>query len=211
MITNSITARDISELRPPSKYQALLFDWDGTVANTQRANFDVLQAALAEHDLPLEWSWFAERTGTSAAELVSQIATTHKTPVDPEAISTDRDERFLQRLGEIELVDYMADVVEEARASGLIVALASGGSAKTIVPVLNNSRLGETFDVVVTRDDVTHGKPAPDIFLEAASQSGVEPGNCLVYEDSDEGLSAARAAGMDSIDVRVVRASQLGY
>lgn len=211
MATNNITAQDISALRPSSKYEALLFDWDGTVANTQRVNFEVLKAALAKYDLPLEWSWFAERTGTSAHELVSQVAAIHDKAVDPDAIATERDERFLKRLSEIELVDYMADLVGEVSASGRIVALASGGSAKTIMPVLVNSRLGEMFDVVVSRDDVERGKPAPDIFLKAAAQCGVEPGKCLVYEDSDEGLSAARAAGMDSIDVRAVRALRLGY
>ena len=58
------------------------------------------------------------------------------------------------------------------------------------------------FDTIVTAEDVTHGKPAPDIFLEAARRIGVEPQNCQVFEDSDAGLEAANRAGMIATDIR---------
>ena len=64
--------------------------------------------------------------------------------------------------------------------------------------------LRDLFRVVVAIEDVEHGKPAPDLFLEAAHRLGVSPGECLVYEDSDEGVTAARRASMPVVDVRLL-------
>jgi HAD superfamily hydrolase (TIGR01509 family) len=82
------------------------------------------------------------------------------------------------------------------------MAIASGGARHVIEHTLQHVGLRDAFGVVVTRDDVARGKPAPDIFLRAASQLRVPPNRCVVYEDSDEGIRAARAAGMAVIDVR---------
>lgn len=73
-------------------------------------------------------------------------------------------------------------------------------------PTLRALGLEQHFNAIVTRDDVRRGKPAPDIFLEAAHRLAVAPETCLVYEDSDQGLQAAVEAGMDAIDVRQFRA-----
>jgi beta-phosphoglucomutase-like phosphatase (HAD superfamily) len=71
-----------------------------------------------------------------------------------------------------------------------------------ILSTLRHLAFRDWFDAVVTRDDVERGKPAPDIFLNAAAALQADPARCVVYEDSDEGISAARAAGMHFIDVR---------
>ena len=63
------------------------------------------------------------------------------------------------------------------------------------------TKLRSLFDYVVTADDVKHGKPAPDVYLEAARRMQVDPASCVVFEDSDEGLEAAHRAGMRAIGV----------
>jgi len=84
------------------------------------------------------------------------------------------------------------------------MAVASGGMKHVIEQVLEHLRLRHVFSAIVTSEDVQRQKPAPDIFLEAARRIGVPPESCRAYEDTDLGLQAIRAAGMDAVDVRVL-------
>ena len=82
------------------------------------------------------------------------------------------------------------------------MAVASGGTNKIIRQVLEHLGILTLFDAIVTSEDVARQKPAPDIFLEAARRIGVPPQFCRAYEDTDLGLQAIRAAGMEAVDVR---------
>ena len=82
------------------------------------------------------------------------------------------------------------------------MAVATGGTRAIVNRTLSAVGLLEHFQAIVTADDVAHGKPAPDIFLESARRLGIAPAECMVFEDADLGVQAARAAGMDVIDVR---------
>jgi HAD superfamily hydrolase (TIGR01509 family) len=82
------------------------------------------------------------------------------------------------------------------------MAVASGGTEKIIILVLDRLNIRHLFDAIVTSEMVKNQKPAPDIFLEAAKRIGINPKFCRAYEDTDLGLQAIRAAGMDAVDVR---------
>lgn len=84
------------------------------------------------------------------------------------------------------------------------IAVASGGERVVLEATLQAIQLRHSFDAIVSIEDVEQGKPEPDIFLLAAQKLGVEPQACVVYEDSEAGLEAARRAGMRSIDVRIL-------
>jgi HAD superfamily hydrolase (TIGR01509 family) len=84
------------------------------------------------------------------------------------------------------------------------MAVASGGERSIVEATLNTIGLRDFFNTIVSVNDVTRGKPAPDIFLLAAQRLGVTPSECIVYEDSEGGLEAAHRAQMRSIDVRVL-------
>jgi HAD superfamily hydrolase (TIGR01509 family) len=94
-------------------------------------------------------------------------------------------------------------VVEFARrvAATHPVAIASGGPREIVRRMLELAGLALLFEVVVSADDVVHGKPSPDMFLLAAKQMGVPPGKCLVFEDAEPGMKAAVAAGMQYVRV----------
>jgi len=85
------------------------------------------------------------------------------------------------------------------------MAVASGGIQRIICSVLEKLEIRDLFDAVVTSEMVKNQKPAPDIFLEAARRIGVEPSRCRAYEDTDLGMTAIRAAGMEAVDVRTMR------
>jgi HAD superfamily hydrolase (TIGR01509 family) len=82
------------------------------------------------------------------------------------------------------------------------MAVASGGTRKVIEQVLEHLGIRHLFQAVVTSEDIVNQKPAPDIFLEAARRIGVPPQFCRAYEDTDLGMKAIRAAGMEAVDVR---------
>jgi beta-phosphoglucomutase-like phosphatase (HAD superfamily) len=88
------------------------------------------------------------------------------------------------------------------------MAVASGGTRKIIEQVLEHIGIRGLFDAIVTSEDVTNQKPAPDIFLEAARRIRVAPQFCRAYEDTDLGMQAIRAAGMEAVDVRQLLAGR---
>ncbi|GAA2064218.1 beta-phosphoglucomutase family hydrolase [Catenulispora yoronensis] len=191
-----------TSLTPPPA-DALLFDWDGTLVDSQDANYQAMVHALSPVGIDLEKEWFYARTGISSAEMIELLAREYgvSLPVAMEDLVVDRDAHFRQRAESIKPYSAILEVVQAAHGS-TPMAIASGGSREIILGTLRHLPFRDLFDVIVTREDVERGKPAPDIFLRAAADLGVAPDRCVVYEDSDEGISAAHAAGMHVIDVR---------
>jgi HAD superfamily hydrolase (TIGR01509 family) len=121
--------------------------------------------------------------------------------LDAEGVTTSQRqeyERFLPTVQPIPDVVALARRVSASRP----VSVASGGEREIVRRTLELIGLGQTFPVVVTAEDVTHGKPAPDMFLLAAERMGVPAADCVVFEDSVLGLEAAKRAGMASVLVR---------
>src|SRR5207248_8078919 len=127
------------------------------------------------------------RTGLSSAEMINTLAGDRDLVLrrSVEEIVADRDRRFLRIAHTIKVHPPVAAVVERFRGI-LPMAIGSGGARHIIENTLQYVALREVFNVIVTRDDVARGKPAPDIFLRAARQLRMPPNRCLVYEDSDE-------------------------
>lgn len=200
------TARTPADLHPRAHHRGLLVDHDGTLVDSQRVNYLCLRDALAPVGIALEQPWFDARTGVSTTEMVTVLAEQHGVTVDALAVTAARNRAYLARVGEVREVAVVADLLRATRATHR-AALATGGQAQTVVPTLEALGLLEVLDAVVTRDDVSAGKPSPEIFLLAAHRLGLDPDRCLVLEDSDEGLEAAQAAGIDAVDVRPLRAT----
>jgi HAD superfamily hydrolase (TIGR01509 family) len=89
------------------------------------------------------------------------------------------------------------------------MAVASNGRRRNVEATLRvGTKLLPLFDCIVAAEDVVHGKPEPDVFLEAARRMKVDPDRCVVFEDSNEGLEAAQRAGMRGIDIRAFYSPQ---
>lgn len=121
--------------------------------------------------------------------------------VDSMAVSIEKEQAFVDL---IELLRPISPVVEVAQyfRGRLPLAVASGGFREIILQQLRQIDCDGWFDAIVTAEDTQRHKPFPDVFLKAAEQLRVPAQECLVYEDSDLGIEAAKAANMDYIDVR---------
>lgn len=178
---------------------ALIFDCDGTLVNNASLHCRAWARALADVGADMRESWYHARVGLPALELLRQFREEHGVDFDTAAVMQAAAEYYLKDLGRVQVVERIARI---ARSADVPVAVASGGPRVIVEATLRAAGLRDLFSVVVAIEDVEDGKPAPDLFLEAARRLGVPPGECLVYEDSDEGVAAARSASMSVVDVR---------
>ncbi|WP_326595960.1 HAD family hydrolase [Streptomyces sp. NBC_01803] len=181
-----------------ANHEALIADWDGTLVDSQPLNFRGLAAALAPRGLVLDQGWYRARLGTSVADLLVELGSTAPVGDVLEACG----QYIISEVTSLRAYTNVVALVEAARAAGLRTAIASGGAGPVVRAGLVATGLAELFEVVVTREDAEWGKPAPDLFLEAARRLGVTPARCVVIEDAEEGIAAAVAAGMRVVDVR---------
>jgi len=185
------------------EYGGYIFDCDGTLADSMVVHYKAWLAALSAHGARFDFSWelFISRAGMSLPNTVRALNLQFGLALDPEAVTASQRleyERFLPTVQPITEVVELALRVAASRP----VSVASGGERIIVRRTLELIGLGQTFPVVVTAEDVTHGKPAPDMFLLAAERMGVPPTECVVFEDSILGLEAAKRAKMDSVLVQ---------
>jgi HAD superfamily hydrolase (TIGR01509 family) len=183
--------------------QALIFDCDGTLADTMPAHYRAWVDVLGRHGIPFPEARFYALAGTPTREIVRLLAADAGKTVDIPSVVRAKEEAFLVQIAEVVPI---APVVEIARAARGVhpMAVASGGQRRIVERTLAQIGILEWFGALVAAEDTVRHKPDPDLFLEAARRLGVPPEICTVYEDADLGLEAARRAGMKWVDVRVM-------
>jgi hypothetical protein len=183
-------------------FAALIFDCDGTLADTMPVHWKAWQEVTARHRIAFPEDRFYSLGGVPTRDIVRLLATEQgRSDIDPLAFALEKEEAYFRRFDEIGPVHEVVAIAREHRGQ-LPMAVASGGSRKAITRVLNHLGILEWFGAVVTNEDVVNQKPAPDIFLEAARRLGVDPSRCRAYEDTDLGMQSIRSAGMDAVDIR---------
>jgi beta-phosphoglucomutase family hydrolase len=186
--------------------KGLIFDCDGTLADTMPLHWRAWQMITQRHSLHFPIDRFYSLGGVPSRDILKMLSEEQGRSLDHIAVAHEKEEAYLPLMSE---VGPIHEVVEVAKANhGKIpMAVASGGTQPIIEQVLEHLKIRHLFDAVVTSEMVKKQKPAPDIFLEAARRIGVDPKSCRAYEDTDLGLQAIRAAGMDAVDVRMLRVS----
>lgn len=188
---------------PTREYSGYIFDCDGTLADSMVVHHKAWQAAFALHgaSFSFDWELFTSRAGMSLPATVSALNEQFGLALDPERVAASQRAEYDRFLSSVQPI---VEVVELAKrmARSRPVSVASGGERRVVERTLELLGLRQTFSIVVTPEDVKHGKPAPDMFLLAAQRMGVDPSDCVVFEDAALGLEAARRAGMDAVLVR---------
>ncbi len=192
---------------PPGNFAGYIFDLDGTLVDTMPLHYRAWNRAMQLAGLRGELSedLFYSLGGVPTRGVAKLFAEHYGLNIDVEKVFHQKEALFLELRSEMKLIDaVVAFARQEAGRTPLSVA--SGGPREIVRHTLELMKLKDLFPVVVTPEDVIHGKPAPDMFLLAAKKMGVAPRDCLVFEDAEPGIKAAEAAGM-----RWVRVESRGF
>ena len=188
----------------PPHIQGLVFDCDGTIADTMPLHQKAWEAACARYGHEFPWELHVKYAGVPTLRIMEILNAEYgyRLPL-PEAAEL-KERLFLDHLPEVRPIEPVVRYVRHY-ADRLPIALATGGNRTNCTAILEALGLLHRFKALVTADDVPRGKPAPDIYLRAAELIGVPPERCAAFEDAEMGLQAARAAGMHVIDIRPMR------
>jgi beta-phosphoglucomutase family hydrolase len=187
--------------------RALIFDCDGTLADTMPLHWRAWRQISARHRFEFSEQRFYALGGVPSRDILALLREEQRLNLDPLVVAKEKESAYLELLAEVNPVREVLAIAREHEGK-LPMAVASGGSRHAIETVLTHLGIRPWFVAVVTNEDVTRQKPAPDIFLEAARRLGVPPEFCRAYEDTDLGLQAIRAAGMEAVDVRLLVAGR---
>ncbi len=187
---------------PNQQFSAIIFDCDGTLVNSMPAHFQAWCEALAQFGAAnvLAEDVFYAMGGRPTKDIVIELNAEYGLKLDPSRVALSKREAFLRKLHQVELIDEVADFARSQRGK-VPMGIATGGSRFVIEKTLQIVGVSDWFDEVITADDVVHGKPSPDIYIEAARRLGVSPMKCLALEDAPAGIESARAAGMMVVEV----------
>lgn len=174
-----------------------IFDFDGVLVNTMEIHFESYKSALQEVNVPIDKKRFFSQAGMTGREQIRYFADMAGVCVDVEAVYRRKGELAKGNTDRATKIECNLELLNLLRKSGVKVAIASGSSRPSILPVMEKFDI--EVDAIAASEDVKRGKPHPDLFLCAAEKLGIPPQNCIVFEDSDVGIEAARNAGMKAI------------
>ena len=187
--------------------KGIIFDCDGTLADTMPLHWRAWSAIAQRHKLHFPEERFYALGGVPTRDILKMLSQEQGVPIDHIAVAHEKENEYLPLLHQVEPVNAVVAVAREHHGK-IPMAVAYGGTRKIITQVLEHLSIVKLFEAIVTSEDVTRQKPAPDIFLEAARRIGVPPHLCRAYEDTELGLQAIRAAGMEAVDVRELLAKR---
>lgn len=187
------------ELLPDT--EALIFDCDGTLADTFAAHYRCFRDVMRDFDYVFEAEFYATRLGLSRRLLLDAIAEQHGVALNDTEIGRRAVAAFPSYVSAVTPITLTCDLAR-AHHGRLKMAVASAGTGSIVRAILDAIGVAPLFDAVVTIEDVSRGKPHPDIYLAAADRLKVAPARAHAFEDSDEGVESARQAGMHVTDIR---------
>jgi beta-phosphoglucomutase len=184
-------------------FDTVIFDWDGTLADTRKAIVVSFQKALKEINLEVPTQYIERRIGIGAYETFREILSAANRRVDEKVVKQLGEQKSkvqIELSSEIKLFEGARELLESLQGK-VKVGLASMNNRSVIMHLLQINGLADCFDVVLTVESVSRSKPDPEIFLKTAEQLKAKPKGCVVFEDSIFGVQAAKSAGMGCVAV----------
>lgn len=188
---------------PGRDFGGYIFDCDGTLVDSMPLHFRAWVTSFEHHGAPWKWTEdeFYANAGVPDRITTMELNERYGASIDPDSVHDYKVKWYSRHLADLQPVTAVAELASRYHSEGRKISVASGSDLSIVEPSLEVIGLRNLFEIVVTPKDVTHGKPAPDMFLLAAEKMGVPPGECLVFEDGQAGIDAADAAGMASVFV----------
>lgn len=185
-----------------SKIKAVIFDLDGTLVDSEPNYFLSDYKLLADYGIAFDMEMKKKYVGIGSREMMADIKKMHPIPESVEILIAKKN-RYYEEIarGNTVVFPEMKKFVELLKKNHYPLAIASGSSPEIIEMVLTVTNVREHFDILLSAEHVEKGKPAPDIFVEAAKRLGIPAENCLVLEDSQYGVEAAKSALMHCVAI----------
>jgi HAD superfamily hydrolase (TIGR01509 family) len=180
-----------------NKILGIIFDMDGLMVDSEPIQLKAINDALIPLGFQVNEPEFIDMVGRKAIENFRTLKQQHGFSETPEEVEQRKNLAYLQRIKtELQPMPGLYQAITLCHQENLITAIASSSPRKDILAVLDILGLAETFNIIASGDQVKTGKPAPDIFLKAATLLAQPPSSLLVLEDTAHGVNAAKAAGM---------------
>ena len=195
---NRLNPRELDLVR---NSKAIIFDCDGTLVDSMPVHFVAWHETMERYGISFSEDRFYSLGGVPSDRIVELLASEQGITLDVVAVAHEKEQAFLDRIEWLVPIEAVVEIVRQNRGIKPI-AVASGGFRSIIQRQLLQIAMHDWFDAVVTAEDTAKHKPEPDVFLEAARRLGTAAEHCVVFEDADLGVEAARRAGMQCIDVR---------
>ncbi|MCB1121472.1 MAG: HAD family phosphatase [Verrucomicrobiae bacterium] len=178
-----------------------IFDWDGVVIDSSRCHEKSWDLLAEEEGRILPEGHFKKGFGRKNQVIIPDILGWTRDPDEIERLGHRKEALYRQLVLEdgVERISGIEDFLKSLWSAGIPCAVGSSTPRKNVETILGLVGFAGYFEAIVCAEDVTHGKPHPEVFLTAATKLGIQPENCVVFEDAFAGLEAAKAGGMKSI------------
>jgi len=178
----------------------VIFDMDGVLADTGQIHFASWVKMANEIGVEFTKEFFVKTFGQQSPTITRMLvgADVEQSLVNKWASLKEKYYREMVR-NKLEPLPGVIELIKDLKAKGFKLAVGSSGPRENVVLLVNSLKLRDKFDVLITAAEIKNGKPAPDVFLEAAKSLKIKPKNCIVIEDAPVGIEAAKRAGMKSI------------
>ncbi|HKJ41709.1 MAG TPA: beta-phosphoglucomutase family hydrolase [Sunxiuqinia sp.] len=186
------------EVSPDVK--GLIFDLDGTIADTMPIHFTAWRNAAARYGIDFTTELFEQLAGIPLYKTVEKLNELFDKNIDPQEMGDAKEQEYEDNMHQAQPVEPVMDIIKKYHGK-LPMVIGTGGSRELSLKAMQLTGVDQYIDKLVSADEVENHKPHPDTFLKCAELIGVKPEDCLVFEDGKLGIQAAKDAGMRVIDV----------
>ncbi|GGH42506.1 ABC transporter ATP-binding protein [Mangrovimonas yunxiaonensis] len=179
--------------------KAVLFDMDGVIVNTEPLHHKAYYQMFNQVNIHVPDAYYRAHTGSSTINICRQIKQDFNLPHTPETLvqlKRDSFKELFKNDPSLQLIEGVLDLIKDYYHNGLKLVLASSAHMNTINSVFDRFELAPYFDAKFSGADLKASKPHPEIFIKAAASTGFNKQNCMVIEDSTNGIKAAKSAGI---------------
>ena len=177
------------------KAKALIFDLDGTLADTMPVHFLAYKNILVEYGIQFTPELFAKLAGIPAVGTIEKLNEWFGTRMDAEVVGHQKEGEYEKMMHKMKPITPVVELAKKYHGI-LPIAVGTGGYRRLAWKTMAILGLDKYFDILVSTEDVARPKPFPDTFLKCAELMGVDPAICEVFEDAQLGIQAAKTAGM---------------